>query len=362
MKPWRSVFAIVPACHADIGHYRNLWQRHFYDGLQNAVPLFGTPDIHFDWAFQEHATSERALAAGKLREQIRQHHQVHGIDAIFSYARSVEIDPLLVREVTAWGIPWINFFCDSIGDFASVQDLASETTLNWFPELNAVADYQALGRTVLCRPYAYNPMALPALPSSAKPYSLGFVGMPTNNRVALLAALALCGCPCEIRGPGWIAPMRQNEKNAEKRAKKSFIQHSRGLMRKAALTILSKRIGPSLDDRAFLQFLAECQVVLGLNNARNAEGKVESYLKFRDLEMPGHGCCYLTQDNADIRASLIPDREVLVFSNLLEARDKARFYARRPELTQKIAEAARRRVLTEHTWPQRLKEIQHALE
>ncbi len=367
MNPWKSVFAIAPACHASVGHYTSLWQNHFYEGIRGVVPVFGAPvGVDFDWAFTKTKTdrpSKRSDLAGQLRRQILDFRDKKGLDAIISYARSVEIDPDLVRETTASGIPWINFFCDSISDFASVRKLAEVASLNWFPENNARAAYQEMGPPIFCRPYAYNERFLPELPSRQKRFALGFVGMPTQNRVAILGALAVLGHPPEIHGHGWKSSSSESAELDHARWQK-FLSPRKilsAVTRRLALRRLRGHIGAPLTDAEFMEFLAECKIVLGLNDAENSRGRPESYLKFRDLEMPGLGCCYLTQDNIDIRQSLIPDREVLLFRGLLDARDKIRFYSKNPEGAARIASAARSKVLQEHTWRTRLREIQHAV-
>lgn len=366
MKSWRSVFAVVPACHASVGHYTRLWKQHFYDGIKDVVPCFGMPQgLDFTWAFSpdnSQKSRERTLAAEKLRDQLLAFRKQNDLDVVLSYARSVEIDPDLVREITVQGIPWINFFCDSVGDFESVKSLAEACSLNWFPENSAIPRYSALGRRHVCRPYAYNPQALPPLPAAKKRHAVGFVGMPTQNRVALLGALAGHGHPPTIRGHGWITPAPVDGP-PQPRWKKllSIRKILAALKRHHSLSRLKPWIGGPLDEMEFLNFLAECEIVLGLNEAQNPAGRTESYLKFRDLEMPGLGCCYLTQDNQDIRHSLDSDKEVLLFTDIREAADKIDFYTRRPELAAQIATAARAKVLRDHVWSARILELHQAL-
>src|SRR5258708_2227301 len=63
--------------------------------------------------------------------------------------------------------------------------------------------YRALGRPVLCRPYAVHPAALQEAACETAEHALGFVGAPTGNRVLRLAGLRLFGCRTEVRGEGW---------------------------------------------------------------------------------------------------------------------------------------------------------------
>ena len=45
-----------------------------------------------------------------------------------------------------------------------------------------------------------------------------------------------------------------------------------------------------LHDDAFLEYLRGTQTLLGLNEGGLGKEPYVSYLKFRDIEFPGHGC------------------------------------------------------------------------
>ena len=108
-------------------------------------------------------------------------------------------------------------------------------------------------------------------------------------------------------------------------------------------------------------FLSRCRVVLGLNEGRDLHGVYRSYLKLRDVEFPGYGCCYLTQHNEDVEHAFDVGREVLTFRHAAEAAWLVRRSARHPTQARAIGQAGRRRVLAEHTWAARLAELARAL-
>jgi hypothetical protein len=261
------------------------------------------------------------------------------------------------------GIPWINFFCDSTYAFDLVEALARVASLNWFPERAAEARYRALGRPVLCRPYAVHPAALPEAICETAEHALGFVGAPTGNRVLRLAGLRLFGCPTEVRGEGWqhthAAPARPRHRpqRADRRARASLGE--RILVR--ALKPLVRAGGRPLADDEIVPFLSRCRVVLGLNEGRDSQGVYLSYLKLRDVEFPGYGCCYLTQHNEDVEHAFEVGREVLTFRHAAEAASLVRRSVRHPAVAQAIGRAGRGRVLAEHTWAARLLELARAL-
>jgi len=338
LKGFVRVFALAPDCHT-AGRYMRVWRRHFYDGLQAALPSVVLPvAVDFAWArppaqAPQGPSADRDATSERLWDQIRTAHAARGLDAVISYCFSSDIDPALIERTVELGVPWINFFCDSTYAFDLVEALARVTSLNWFPELAAQARYRALGRPVLCRPYAVHPAALPESICETAEHALGFVGAPTGNRVLRLAGLRLFGCRTEVRGEGWQRTT-------------------------AAPTRVQQR--PLTDDE-MAPFLSRCRVVLGLNEGRDTQGIYGSYLKLRDVEFPGYGCCYLTQHNEDVAHAFEVGREVLTFRNAAEAASLVRRSVRHPTQARAIGQAGRGRVLAEHTWAARLRELARVL-
>lgn len=362
----------MPDCHASCGHYRGLWQRHFYDGLNNAVPHLVTPNaVDFSWARTRRQLSDaeasklRADASGQLWAQIQQARQNGGLDAVISYCFAHDIDLGLVRDTIRLGIPWINFYCDSTHRFAEIEPLAREVSLNWFPETAALASYQALGVACLRKPYAYNPQALAEATCLEPRYEAAFIGLPTSNRITQLGILLLLGIPIAIRGHGWQAAESPFHNSTPQRGRlwRALRQPDFGekIARRIVWPLVKRHAGAPIEDADLQMFLSHCQVVLGLNQGRDPQGRLTSYLKFRDLEFPGFGCCYLTEGNPDLDEALAVGREVMVYSSLAEARKQIRWCQRHRDLAQAIGQAGRKRVLADHSWAARLQQLSAAL-
>jgi hypothetical protein len=360
------VFALVPDCHA-AGRYTRLWRRHFYDGLQAVLPSVVLPEaVDFGWArpaaqAPPGPSPDREAISERLWHQIHAAHVAGGLDAVISYCFSSDVDPALIERTIELGVPWINFFCDSTYAFDRVEALARVTSLNWFPEGAATPRYRAVGRPVLCRPYAVHPAALPPAICETAEHALGFVGAPTGNRVLRLAGLLLFGCPAAVRGDGWRrtteTPPRRPPSRGNRRALGGLGE--RLLVR--ALTPVVRRGGRPLADDEMAPFLSRCRVVLGLNEGRDSQGVYRSYLKLRDVEFPGYGCCYLTQHNEDVEHAFEVGREVLTFHHAAEAASLVRRSVQHPDAARAMGQAARRRVLGEHTWAARLVDLARAL-
>jgi glycosyl transferase family 1 len=339
-----------------------VWQRHFYDGITSALPGTVLPaGVDFAWArpaarAAAGPTPARAATSERLWDQIRAAHAQRPIDAVISYCFGADVEAALVERTIALGVPWINFFCDSTYAFDLVASLARVTSLNWFPESAATESYRAAGRPFLCRPYAVNPAALPDATCETADHALGFVGAPTGNRVLRLAALWLRRCRVTVRGEGWDRIGRPSLRG-DRRMRGSIAE---GVLVWVLARAVSGDAAP-LTDEEMVRFLRRCRVVLGLNEGRDLNGTYQSYLKLRDIEFPGYGCCYLTQHNDDIARAFDVGREVLTFRDAGEAAALARRCARHPDEARAIGGAARRRVHDEHSWAARLRELAAAL-
>jgi hypothetical protein len=329
--------------------------------------------IDFSWARQGHDVEtgpldqERGAASDKLWRQIQDAHRGHGLDAVISYCFAHDVETSLVKQTIQLGVPWINFFCDSTHMFEKVEAMARVVSLNWFPEGAALPRYRALGVPCFRRPFALNPEFLPDLAHRSTSRRVAFIGLPTSNRITQLGCLRLLGCPVEIRGHGWTddgsrSPFYNPTPRSQRFLKALF---KRGLFEKFARRLLwplvRKEAHGALSDEEFYPFVKNCLVVLGLNQGKDQQGRFASYLKFRDVEFPGYGCCYLTEHNDDVADAFEAETEVLTYRNMRQAAEQIKQLQREPERAAEIGLAGRRRVLSAHTWDVRLKEIAERL-
>ncbi len=80
-------------------------------------------------------------------------------------------------------------------------------------------------------------------------------------------------------------------------------------------------------------------------------------MKARDFECPGVGACYLTTYNWELANFWDIGREILCYRNVEELIEMLAWYRHRPEDCLKIARAAWRRSVAEHTWEKRFRKI-----
>jgi hypothetical protein len=376
VKQLKSILTLVTDCQSRRNYFGDLgWQRHFYEGLRQAAERLIIPDeLDFAWsrATGEHVgaetpyEAERNRTSEQLWERIQAAQRQRGLDAVITFCFGYDLNPDVVKSTIKLGVPWINFFCDSIHMFDKVAPLARLVSLNWFPESEAIPRYQALGVPHLCAPYAWNPEWLPDLTNETVVRTAAFIGLPTSNRITRLGLLRLYGCPVEIRGKIWTNTDKTpfySPVPAYKRMGRALFKAnlSEKIVRRLLWPLVRPMAKGQLNDEDTFQFLKETLVVLGLNQSPDAQGRLTSYLKYRDMEYAGHGSCYLTEHNADIPRVFEVGKEVLTFNTMSEAASHIKRLQRQPELARQIGRAGRRRVLEEHNWKVRLEQLARAL-
>jgi hypothetical protein len=80
-------------------------------------------------------------------------------------------------------------------------------------------------------------------------------------------------------------------------------------------------------------------------------------VKGRDFECPGVGACYLTTYSWELPFHYDLGKEILCYRSVEELIEMHAWYQKRPEECLKIAQAAWRRAVAEHTWEHRFRKI-----
>jgi hypothetical protein len=145
---------------------------------------------------------------------------------------------------------------------------------------------------------------------------ISFVGSRKTEREIFFRELLKLGVPIQPVGSGW--PDSESGKNPEAVYRSSMLN-------------------------------------LGIGFASPSE--TLTTLKTRDFECPGAGACYLTTFNWELALHFDVGREILCYRSPLELVEQFSFYRRRPEECLKIAQAAWRRCVAEHTWEHRFRKI-----
>ncbi len=108
------------------------------------------------------------------------------------------------------------------------------------------------------------------------------------------------------------------------------------------------------------QVKALCATKIGLNFHQDHEpGDLDRGLNIRSFELPACGVFQLLQRVPGVEEFFELDKEIVCFDTKEEMLDKTRYYLAHEEQRQRIAAAARARVLRDHTWSSRFKKMLH---
>lgn len=97
------------------------------------------------------------------------------------------------------------------------------------------------------------------------------------------------------------------------------------------------------------------QINLGIGFAMPSAGITTT--KGRDFECTSVGACYLTAYNWELPMSFEIGKEVLCYRGFEELLEVHGYYSKRPEECLRIAQAAHRRCVAEHTWEIRFRKV-----
>src|SRR6185503_19982750 len=101
MKPFPRVFALAPDCPVP-GRYMRV-RRHFYDGIQSALPSVVFPEAEdFEWArpaaqAPQGPSPDREVSSEHLWGQIQRAYAQGGLDAVISYCFGADLEPTLIE-------------------------------------------------------------------------------------------------------------------------------------------------------------------------------------------------------------------------------------------------------------------------
>jgi spore maturation protein CgeB len=184
-------------------------------------------------------------------------------------------------------------------------------------------------------------------------YPVSFVGQPHSRRHEQIAALGKSHILVECRGRGWPkGAISQSELLATYRGSRINLNFSdcwcsAGL--KPKLNIFLRRTA----DGALR--LNPPSIIIDL--ARVNFARAERQIKARPFEVVGMGGLLITAEADDFDRYLKPDVEVVIFHSVEDLASKIRYYLTHDDEREAIRQAGQRRVLREHTYERRFREL-----
>jgi spore maturation protein CgeB len=277
----------------------------------------------------------RPLLGDQLLHQVRAAHRQRPIDLFFSYFYSAHVEPAVIREIRAMGIPTVNWYCNASYQFDLVSEIAPAYDFCLVPEKFRLDDYRRAGANpVYCQeaanPNVYRPFDVPA------EFDVTFVGQRYGNRPAYLRRLVEAGVDVRAFGPRWDEQARRATSPAE---------HE-----------LARRAGGPLSDDELVVMYSRSRVSLGFSAVARLPKDGSPPIKqvrLRDFEAPMSGAFYLVERFDELADFFEPGREVVFFEDEDDLADKAQFYLRHEAERRRIRDAGLRRARAEHTWHKR---------
>jgi spore maturation protein CgeB len=247
-------------------------------------------------------------------------------DLLFAVMFRDELDPAVIRHISAkTNTVTLNWFCDDHWRFESFSR-------RWAPEFNwvvttarsALPKYKAIGyERVIKSQWAANHFSYRRLDLPPE-YDVSFVGQPHGDRRDVVEFLRRNGVDVRTWGAGWEAGRVTQEE--------------------------------------LVHVFNRSRINLNLANASSRSRlrpwkRWEQQIKGRNFEIPACGGFQLSGTADDLASYLEPDREISLFADRRQLLAKIRLYLDDVNARKRMAQAAHRRVLAEHTWAHRFEEI-----
>jgi len=343
----------------------------------------------------DYTPGELALR-GRLTEQLLSEleaaHRQRPIDLFLSYFYNAHFEASAFDRIRALGIPSINYYCNSIHQFANVAEIAAKVDVSWHAERDARASYLGVGATPVWVQMAADPQVYHPIDAVRQPVAC-FVGQNYADRAVWMAALIKAGVPIELYGPGWgvsdsagiaAAPDGESEYLGRPQpvpgSAAGYSKAIREIIARDGVIEGTRRIVTRLANRQsqgqyadlfvphargaipfsqMLEVFGHSEVCLNFSNVLlNGPGsQLVPHVRLRDFEAPMCRACYLTGHTDEITEFYDVGREIDTYLTPDELVEKTRFYLAHPDAAERLREGGYRRAVGSHTWTHRFTEL-----
>jgi spore maturation protein CgeB len=381
--------------------YGGLWSANFYPALRgmghelvesqvDLAPASRFMDVTAGFTLAELAL--RARLTEQVLSEVEAAHRQRPIELFLSYFYNAHFDAAAFARLRALGIPSINFYCNSIHQFANVAEIAAKVDVSWHAERDARSSYLRVGANPVWVQMAADPEVYQAIQSPKKPVAC-FVGQNYADRASWMAALIHADIPIELYGPGWGVPQpvaagSAPESEGEYLGRPQPVPGSAAGYSKAIREILArdgviqgaKRIATRIANRnqqgqhadllaayaqgaipfnQMIEVFGRSAVCLNFSNVwlDGPGSQLVAHVRLRDFEGPMCRTCYLTGHTDEISEFYEVGREIDTYRTTEELIDKIRFYLAHPDAAERLRDGGHRRAVSSHTWTHRFTEL-----
>ncbi|MCP4661485.1 MAG: glycosyltransferase [bacterium] len=337
-----------------------------YNNFLRCLAGMGHDLLHFDHAVLLKKTS-RARMNRRLEEVVRAERP----ELLLAVPTDEELEKTVLRRIT--DRDWTNtlcWFCDDHHRFDAYSR-------HWTPCFHrvvttahsALPKYEAAGLTQVifsqwaCNPFFYRRLDLPLK------YDLSFVGALHGNRREMLQALRDAGLSVAVWGLNAPAGPLSDEQMIEvfnrSRINLNFSGASvpvdlRPTAREQLVNAGRRLLGAVPVVGPWLRRIRARQRGRDLPRSQVDQALAVRYvpqIKGRNFEIPGCGGFQLTGRADHLEDYFSPGEEIVLFDDVDQLVDRARYYLRHEDERARIARAGHARCLREHTYVHRFNEI-----
>lgn len=353
----------------------SFWETYFKNGIEEAKHEWIEAN-EVDWAEGLVYFNENDLKKWRDRtwnltlSAIKRQHQIKPIDLFLSYLFPKQVEPIIIQDIQALGIPCVNFFCDNVRNFKQIPKEFHCFDLHWVPEFKALKMYQQAGLN-----YIYAPMPVwiaPKYRHSNHPenYGISFIGSRDIQRERLFAEAIKSGINLEIRGAGWISNYTENIQGCPKLSQNILqkINNQEQIIGNDGLMFWLRKIKSKfvtkIPDEVFISSVKEkpnfneyikitqqSQITLGVNRYPSFHypfNQPDTYSRMRDIEAPMLGACYLTEWTEGLEDLYELGEEIETYTSVEEMKEKIHYLIASSQKRRTMRAKAQIRALEKH--------------
>lgn len=291
-------------------------------------------------------THYRQVGSEQMTAMLRRRVEEWSPDLVFFFLYGNEFDPRGVKAIrTETNTVTFNWFADDHWRFDNFsRHWADCFSFVSTTDAESVAKYRASGYDrVLLTQWAANPRWYRKGTGELRE-DVTFVGQAHGNRPMIIRALQKQGIPVKVMGTGWNVTRWHH-----------YARRLRLLSGQRYEAIVNST---RISQQDMIAMFQTSRINLNLSGSSQVS---ENQIKGRSFEIPACGGFQLSGPANRLDEYLVPDREVVVYESVGDLAEKIRWYLDNERERGVIAAAGYERVLRDHTYERRFKELFRAM-
>jgi spore maturation protein CgeB len=376
----KIILAISPSGNSSIQN-SNTWFYNFYEPLVDIghqVLYYNIDKISDELRIRRRTKEFKEKFSQYFLDSVKREHKISKVDLVLCYFMNDDIEIHCINEIKKMNILTANFSCNNIHQFYVVDKISPAFHYNLHSEENAAEKFINIGAKPIWFQMAANPKYYHPMRVKRKDY-ICFIGASYSTRPYYIYQLLQNGFNIQAYGPGWLT----NKKYNRIRKMKSHILHKvidfhnfllsdsdkkyellhKSLdleIKKILIQKYSDHLHYPLKDKEMICKYNECQIALGfleVYDHHDLTKEILTHIHLREFEAPMCGALYMTSYNNELAKFYKFDKEIIGYHNLIEMKEKLKFYEKNINCAHKIRLAGFKRAISCHTYQKRFKDL-----